>query len=96
MGERVSFQINAHHTLLKPHFAALNGPNKCNKEILSRALKPDYREDHFQQHSSSHSLWGSGKHKPKDQKKKSNKQRLHFRAQNHHSDHLASLRASKD
>ncbi|XP_053349882.1 R-spondin-2 isoform X2 [Clarias gariepinus] len=38
---------------------------------------------------------GSGKHKPKDQKKKSNKQRLRFRAQNHHSDHLASLRASQ-
>lgn len=31
----------------------------------------------------------------KDQKKKSNKQRLRFRAQNQHSDHLASVRAAQ-
>ncbi|TSQ69467.1 hypothetical protein Baya_11256 [Bagarius yarrelli] len=40
-------------------------------------------------------MGGPGKHKaPKDPKKKSNKQRLRFRAQNHHSDHLASVMAS--
>lgn len=36
---------------------------------------------------------GSGKHRPKEPKKK-NKQRLRFRAQNQHSDHLASARSS--
>lgn len=37
---------------------------------------------------------GSGKHRSKEQKKK-NKQRLRFRAQNQHSDHLASARTSQ-
>lgn len=37
---------------------------------------------------------GSGKHRPKEPKKK-NKQRLRFRAQNQHSDHLASARSSQ-
>ncbi|XP_031432519.1 R-spondin-2 [Clupea harengus] len=41
-----------------------------------------------------HCRRGSGKHRSKEPKKKSNKQRLRFRAQNQHSDHLASLRAS--
>lgn len=34
-------------------------------------------------------------HRTKEQKKKSNKQRLRFRAQNQHSDHLASVRAGQ-
>ncbi|KAG1936467.1 R-spondin-2 isoform X2 [Pimephales promelas] len=39
---------------------------------------------------------GSGKgHRTKEPKKKSNKQRLRFRAQNQHSDHLASIRAGQ-
>lgn len=37
---------------------------------------------------------GSGKHRPKEPKKK-NKQRLRFRAQNQHSDHLASARTGQ-
>ncbi|XP_028326354.1 R-spondin-2-like [Gouania willdenowi] len=37
---------------------------------------------------------GSGKHRSKEPKKK-NKQRLRFRAQNQHSDHLASVRSSQ-
>lgn len=37
---------------------------------------------------------GTGKHRPKEPKKK-NKQRLRFRAQNQHSDHLASARSSQ-
>lgn len=37
---------------------------------------------------------GSGKHRSKEPKKK-NKQRLRFRAQNQHSDHLASARTSQ-
>lgn len=41
-------------------------------------------------------IGGSGKGpRTKDQKKKSNKQRLRFRAQNQHSDHLASVRAAQ-